>query len=97
MKNHNSASLLRADRACAAGRRHHGCGIRSELFPAYGSVVDRLAPVQRRDADVRSRIPYVIRDGSVTPGQARQLLGKMHDPLLFTARPEQARTSRCRN
>src|SRR5207248_3699634 len=34
--------------------------------------------------------PYVIRDGSVTPGQHASFLGKEHDPLLFTQDPNNA-------
>ena len=31
--------------------------------------------------------PYVLRDGSVTPGQHASFLGKAHDPLLVTDDP----------
>src|SRR5204862_7565745 len=31
--------------------------------------------------------PYVIADGSITPGQYASFLGKRHDPLFFTQDP----------
>lgn len=60
-----------------------------ELFPAYGSVVDQLAPVG--DAMPTSvALPWVIGDGTITPGQGASFLGKMHDPLLVTRDPNKA-------
>src|SRR5881296_2794520 len=60
-----------------------------ELFPAYGSVVDRLAPVS--DAMPTSvAMPWVIGDGTITPGQGASFLGKMHDPLWVTRDPNKA-------
>jgi hypothetical protein len=58
------------------------------LYPAYGSVVDKLSPV---DADVPTFVsyPHTIRDGSITPGQHASFLGKAHDPLFFTEDPNQ--------
>src|SRR4051794_41478059 len=57
-----------------------------DLYPAYGSVVDRLA---RSDGEMPTSVafPYVIRDGSVTPGQRASFLGKMHDPFFVGADP----------
>ena len=85
MKNHNSASYY-----ALTGHAPPTDDIRLrdslELFPAYGSVVDRLAPV----ADGMPTFvayPYVIRDGAVTPGQHASFLGKKHDPLLVTEDP----------
>jgi hypothetical protein len=57
-----------------------------ELFPAYGSVVDRLAPVDGAMPTFVS-LPYVIGDGTITPGQGGSFLGKVHDPLLVTRDP----------
>jgi hypothetical protein len=57
-----------------------------ELFPAYGSVVDRLAPVNEAMPTFVA-MPWVIGDGTITPGQAASFLGKMHDPLLVTRDP----------
>jgi len=60
-----------------------------ELFPAYGSVVDRLAPVtEAMPTFVAS--PWVIGDGTITPGQGASFLGKMHDPLWVTRDPNKA-------
>jgi hypothetical protein len=58
------------------------------LYPAYGSVVDKLAPVGD-DLPTFVSYPHVIRDGSITPGQHASFLGKAHDPLLFTEDPNQ--------
>src|SRR5437899_2592258 len=59
-----------------------------ELFPAYGSVVDRLAPVSEA-VPTFVALPWVIGDGTITPGQGASFLGKMHDPLLVTRDPNQ--------
>ncbi|MBI3865807.1 MAG: DUF1501 domain-containing protein [Planctomycetia bacterium] len=85
MKNHNSASYY-----ALTGHAPPLDDIRLrdsvELFPAYGSVVDRLAPL---DGSMPTFVayPYVIRDGAVTPGQHASFLGKKHDPLLITEDP----------
>jgi hypothetical protein len=57
-----------------------------ELFPSYGSVVDHLAPVSAA-MPTSVALPYVIGDGTITPGQGGSFLGKMHDPLLVTRDP----------
>jgi hypothetical protein len=57
-----------------------------ELFPAYGSVVDRLAPVSEALPTFVAS-PWVIGDGTITPGQGASFLGKMHDPLWVTRDP----------
>src|SRR6185369_10032316 len=57
-----------------------------ELFPAYGSVVDRLGPVPEAIPTFVA-LPWVIGDGTITPGQNASFLGKMHDPLLVTRDP----------
>ncbi len=57
-----------------------------ELFPAYGSVVDRLAP-GKNEMPTFVALPWVIGDGTITPGQSASFLGKMHDPLLVTRDP----------
>ena len=57
-----------------------------ELFPAYGSVVDRLAPA-RSEMPTFVGLPWVIGDGTITPGQGASFLGKQHDPLLVTRDP----------
>ncbi|MEZ6092162.1 MAG: DUF1501 domain-containing protein [Pirellulaceae bacterium] len=57
-----------------------------DLYPAYGSVVDKLLP---GDSQMPSFVayPHVIRDGSIVPGQHASFLGKGHDPLLFLEDP----------
>src|SRR3989442_4824065 len=57
-----------------------------ELFPAYGCVVDRLAPVSGAMPSFVA-LPWVIGDGTITPGQGASFLGKTHDPLLVTRDP----------
>jgi hypothetical protein len=85
MKNHNSASYY-----ALTGHAPPLDDIRLrdsvELFPAYGSVVDRLAPVAS-GLPTFVAYPYVIRDGAITPGQHASFLGKAHDPLLITEDP----------
>jgi hypothetical protein len=85
MKNHNSASYY-----ALTGRAPPSDDIRLrdtlELFPAYGSVVDRLLP-SSDDMPSFVAYPYVMRDGEVTPGQHASFLGKGHDPFLVTEDP----------
>ncbi len=57
-----------------------------ELFPAYGSVVDQLAPASG-EMPTFVGLPHVIGDGTITPGQGASFLGKLHDPLLVTRDP----------
>lgn len=57
-----------------------------ELFPALGSVVDHLAPVEGA-MPTSVALPWVIGDGTITPGQSASFLGKVHDPLLVTRDP----------
>lgn len=57
-----------------------------DLFPAYGSVVDALAP-SGGEMPTFVSFPYLIRDGSVTPGQHASFLGKSHDPFFFSQDP----------
>jgi hypothetical protein len=85
MKNHNSASYY-----ALTGHAPPTDDIRLkdslDLFPSYGSVVDRLAP-SRGDIPTSVAYPYLIRDGSVTPGQRASFLGKAHDPFFFSQDP----------
>ncbi|HXG08519.1 MAG TPA: DUF1501 domain-containing protein [Gemmataceae bacterium] len=57
-----------------------------DLYPAYGSVVDKLAPA-KAGIPTFVAFPHVIRDGSVTPGQHASFLGKMHDPFFVGQDP----------
>lgn len=60
-----------------------------DLYPAYGSVVDHLAPNQN-GMPTSVAYPHVIRDGSIVPAQHASFLGKRHDPLLFLEDPNDA-------
>jgi hypothetical protein len=57
-----------------------------DLYPAYGSVVDHLAP-NHNGMPTFVAYPHVIRDGSIVPAQHASFLGKKHDPLLFLEDP----------
>ncbi|MEO8272390.1 MAG: DUF1501 domain-containing protein, partial [Aureliella sp.] len=59
-----------------------------DLFPAYGSVVDQLAP-NTNGMPTFVAYPHVIRDGSIVPAQHASFLGKQHDPLLFLEDPNE--------
>jgi hypothetical protein len=85
MKNHNSAGYY-ALSGHAPPSDDQRLRDSLELFPSYGSVVDKLAPV---DGGMPTFVayPHIIRDGSITPGQHASFLGKRHDPLLFTEDP----------
>ncbi len=85
MKNHNSAAYY-----ALTGHAPPVDDIRLrdslDLFPAYGSVVDRLTdPVEGMPTFVA--YPHVLRDGAKTPGQHGSFLGKRHDPLLILEDP----------
>jgi hypothetical protein len=85
MKNHNSASYY-----ALTGHEPPSDDIRlkdtPELFPSYGSVVDKLSPTSG-EMPTSIAYPYYIRDGSVTPGQRASFLGKVHDPFFFSQDP----------
>jgi hypothetical protein len=85
MKNHNSATYY-----SLTGHAPPLDDIRlrdsQELFPAYGSVVDRLAPA-RPGVPTFVSYPYLLRDGSITPGQHASFLGKTHDPFFIGQDP----------
>jgi hypothetical protein len=89
MKNHNPASYY-----ALTGRSPALDDIRlrdsQELFPAYGSVVDHLAP-NTNGLPTFVAFPHVMRDGEITPGQHASFLGKAHDPLLVTSDPNDKR------
>lgn len=60
-----------------------------DLFPGYGSVVDKVAP-NTNGMPTFVSYPYQISDGSATPGQRASFLGKQHDPLFFRNDPNDA-------
>jgi hypothetical protein len=85
MKNHNSAGYYSLT-GVAPPTDDQRLRDTLELFPAYGSIVDRLAPAPRGVATFVS-FPHVIADGSVTPGQHASFLGKTHNPLFVNQDP----------
>ena len=88
MKNHNSAGYY-ALSGHAPPTDDQRLRDSLDLFPAYGSVVDKLAPSANGMPTFVS-YPYTISDGSITPGQHASFLGKGHDPLFFTEDPSAA-------
>ncbi len=58
-----------------------------ELYPSYGSVASRFKPVADPSIPSYVSYPYVVRDGSVTPGQGASFLGKAHDPFFIQRDP----------
>src|SRR5262245_12608520 len=88
MKNHNSAGYYSLT-GYAPPTDDQRLRDTRDLFPAYGSVVDRLAPA-RKGVPTFLAFPHVIRDGSVTPGQHASFLGKTHDPLFTGQDPAAA-------
>jgi hypothetical protein len=86
MKNHNSATYY-----SLTGHAPPLDDIRlrdtQELYPSYGSTVARLKPVDDPAVPTFVAYPYVLRDGSVTPGQTASFLGKPFDPFFFNGDP----------
>ena len=90
MRNHNSATYY-----SLTGHAPPLDDIRlrdtQELYPAYGSTVAKLAPVEDPAIPTFVSFPHVLRDGSVTPGQHASFLGKAFDPFFIGQDPEPAR------
>jgi hypothetical protein len=86
MKNHNSATYY-----SLTGHAPPVDDIRlrdtQELYPAYGSTVAKLKPVEDTSVPSFVAYPHVLRDGSVTPGQGASFLGKMYDPFFIARDP----------
>ena len=85
MKNHNSAGYYSLT-GYAPPTDDQRLRDSRDLFPAYGSIVDRLSPA-RKGVPTFVAFPHVISDGSITPGQHASFLGKSSDPLLITQDP----------
>src|SRR5215218_1838373 len=85
MRNHNSAGYYSLT-GVAPPTDDQRLRDSRELFPAYGSVVDRFAPCPPGVPTFVS-YPYVIRDGSITPGQHASFLGQAHDPFFISQDP----------
>lgn len=88
MKNHNSAGYYSLT-GYAPPSDDQRLRDSRDLFPAYGSIVDRFAPAAS-GIPTFAALPHVIADGSVTPGQHASFLGKAHDPLFVGADPNQS-------
>ena len=90
MNNHNSAGYY-ALTGSAPATDDQRLRDSIDLFPAYGSVVDKLAPLPGKgELPTSVAFPHVISDGSRTPGQAASFLGKVHDPLFVGSDPNAA-------
>ncbi len=85
MKNHNSAGYY-ALTGHAPPSDDQRLRDSLDLWPAYGSVVDKLAP-NRSEMPTFVSYPFTIADGSITPGQHASFLGKRHDPFFFKDNP----------
>jgi hypothetical protein len=85
MKNHNSAGYY-ALTGHAPPSDDQRLRDSLDLWPGFGSVVDKLAP-SRGELPTAVSYPYTISDGSVTPGQHASFLGKRHDPFFFKDDP----------
>jgi hypothetical protein len=85
MKNHNSAGYY-ALTGHAPPSDDQRLRDSLDLFPGYSSVVDKFAP-ENGEMPTSVSYPYVISDGSATPGQHASFLGKKHDPLLVLQDP----------
>jgi hypothetical protein len=85
MRNHNSAGYYSLT-GYAPPTDDQRLRDSRELFPTYGSVVDRFAPSVRGVPTFVS-YPHVIRDGSITPGQNASFLGQTYDPFFINQDP----------
>lgn len=85
MKNHNSAGYYSLT-GVAPPTDDQRLRDTLELFPAYGSIVDKLLPAPKGAASFVA-FPHVIADGSITPGQHASFLGKGHNPLFVNQDP----------
>ncbi len=85
MKNHNSAGYYSLTGTAPPSDDQRLRDSR-ELFPAFGSVVDRFAPAGLGTPTFVS-YPHVIADGSITPGQHASFLGPAHDPFFIQQDP----------
>src|SRR5205823_11483433 len=88
MRNHNSAGYYSLT-GYAPPTDDQRLRDSRDLFPAYGSIVDRFAPATRGTPTFVS-YPYVIADGSITPGQHASFLGQQYDPFFIGQDPNSA-------
>jgi hypothetical protein len=85
MKNHNSAGYYSLT-GVAPPTDDQRLRDSVDLFPAFGSIVDKFAPAPK-GVPTFVAYPHVIRDGSITPGQHGSFLGKVHNPFFFNRDP----------
>ncbi|MCE9531700.1 MAG: DUF1501 domain-containing protein [Planctomycetes bacterium] len=85
MKNHNSAGYYSLT-GFAPPTDDQRLRDSLELFPAFGSIVDKFGPAAKGIPSFVS-YPHVIRDGSITPGQHASFLGKLHNPFFINQDP----------
>lgn len=85
MRNHNSAGYYSLT-GYAPPTDDQRLRDSRELFPAYGSVVDRFRPAEAGTPTFVS-YPHVIADGSITPGQHASFLGQTFDPFFIQQDP----------
>jgi len=85
MKNHNSAGYYSLT-GMAPPTDDQRLRDSRELFPAFGSIVDRFAPGVAGTPTFVA-YPHVISDGSITPGQHASFLGQAHDPFFIQQDP----------
>jgi hypothetical protein len=88
MRNHNSAGYYSLT-GVAPPTDDQRLRDSRELFPAFGSLVDRFAPSPPGTPTFVS-YPYVISDGSITPGQHASFLGPQYDPFFMRQDPSAA-------
>jgi hypothetical protein len=86
MKNHNSAGYysLTGHPPIVDDQRLRDT---LELYPACGSTVAKLRPLDDPALPSFVSLPHVIRDGSPTPGQGASFLGKAYDPFFVGGDP----------
>lgn len=85
MRNHNSAGYYSLT-GYAPPTDDQRLRDSRELFPAFGSVVDRFGPANAGTPTFVS-YPHVIADGSITPGQHASFLGQTYDPFFIQQDP----------
>ncbi|MFZ4763943.1 MAG: DUF1501 domain-containing protein [Roseimicrobium sp.] len=89
MKNHNSAGYY-ALTGHAPPSDDQRLKDTPDLFPAYTSVADALLPPSS-EVPTSVHLPFVVSDGTQTPGQFASFLGKTRDPFLVTQDPNAPR------
>src|SRR6185503_5957676 len=87
MKNHNSAGYY-ALTGHAPPSDDQRLKDTPALFPAYSSVADAMLPASEQ-VPHSVHLPYVVSDGTQTPGQFASFLGKARDPFLVTQDPNE--------